>query len=244
MLFKILKLLGIDLPARMAEVRVDVEERFDIAKDSVEQAAQTATVLALLFFLAGLAALSAFGVGLIALYSWVSSIYGQLYGFAAIGAVLLFIAIVMFAIASSKAKSWRGESARRVAAKKLELAQGREERVAAATEAFERPALPSPPPVLPPPPQPSGATAADDLIEPLVWALSKTIKLPTMGDPAMDALFARLQSSARGVADETVEGLVRAVRYGDRPQFFAALGGAIFVGWLLGRHCHAEKQSP
>jgi hypothetical protein len=49
MLFKILQLFGIDLPARMAEVRVDVEERFDLAKDSVEQAAQTAAVLALLF---------------------------------------------------------------------------------------------------------------------------------------------------------------------------------------------------
>ena len=52
----------------------------------------------------------------------------------------------------------------------------------------------------------------------------------------MDELFARLQSSARGVVDETVEGLTRAVRYGDRPQLFAALGGAMFVGWFLGRH--------
>ena len=86
MLFKILKLFGIDLPARMAEVRVDVEERFDLARDSVERAAQNAAVLALLFLLAGLAALSAFGVGLIALYGWVSSNYGQFYGFAATGA--------------------------------------------------------------------------------------------------------------------------------------------------------------
>jgi hypothetical protein len=229
MLFKMLKLFGIDLPARMAEVRVDVEERFGLAKDSVEQAAQTTAVLALLFFLAGLAALSAFGVGLIALYSWVSSNYGQFYGFAAIGAILLFIAIVMFARAISKAKSWSRESGSHVAAKKLELAQSRAERIAAATEAFERPALP-------PPPRSSEATAANDLIEPLVSAVSKTIKLPAMENPAMDELFARLQSSARGVADETVEGLVRAVRDGDRPQLFAALGGAMFVGWFLGRH--------
>jgi hypothetical protein len=229
MLFKILKLFGIDLPARMGEVRVDVEERFDLAKDSVEQAAQTAGVLAALFFLAGLAALSAFGVGLIALYSWVSSNYGEFYGFAAIGAILLFNAIVIFASAISKAKSWSGESASRVAAKKLKLAQARAERVAAATAAFEKPTPPAPE-------QPAGATAAGDLIEPLVWALSRTIKLPAMESPAMDELFSRLQSSARGVADETVEGLVRAVRYGDRPHLFAALGGAMFVGWFLGRH--------
>jgi ElaB/YqjD/DUF883 family membrane-anchored ribosome-binding protein len=33
MLFKIMKLFGIDLLARMAEVRVDLEERFDLARD-------------------------------------------------------------------------------------------------------------------------------------------------------------------------------------------------------------------
>jgi ABC-type multidrug transport system fused ATPase/permease subunit len=229
MLFKTLKLFGIDLPARMAEVRVDIEERFDLAKDSVEQAAQTAAVLALLYFVAGLAALSAFGVGLVALYSWVSSNYGQFYGFAAIGTILLFIALVMFASAISKAKSWSGESLRRGAAKKLELAQSRPERIAAATEVFEGPSLP-------PRPRSSEAAAPNDLIEPLVRVLSGTIKLPTMGNPAMDEFVARLQSSARDVADDTVEGLTRAVQFGDRPQLFAALGGAMFVGWFLGRH--------
>lgn len=229
MLLKILKLFGIDILARMAEVRVDLEERFDLAKDSVEQAAQRAAVLAILFFLAALAALSALSVGLIALYTWVSSNYGQFYGFAAIGAVLLLIAIVMCAIAASKAKSWRGETARRVAAKKLELAQARADRVAATMEAFERPAVPTTQ-------QSARVIAGSDLTEPLVWALSKTIELPAMKNPAMDELFARLQSSARDVADDTVEGLVRVVRYGDRPQLFAALSGAMFVGWFLGRH--------
>jgi hypothetical protein len=77
---KILKPFGIDLPARMAEVWVDLEERFDLAKDSVEQTIQTAALLGTLFFLAGVAALSAFGVGLVALYTWVSSNYGQFMG--------------------------------------------------------------------------------------------------------------------------------------------------------------------
>jgi hypothetical protein len=35
MLFRILKLVGIDIPARMAEVRINLDERFDLAKDSV-----------------------------------------------------------------------------------------------------------------------------------------------------------------------------------------------------------------
>jgi uncharacterized membrane protein YqjE len=236
MLFKIIKLFGIDLPARMAEVRINLEDRFDLTKDSVEHAAQRAAMLATLFFLTGLTALSAFGVGLVALYSWVSTNYGQFHGFAAIGAVLLVIAIVMYAIAIGRTKSWRGESARRIAAKKRELAQVRADRVAATIKAFERPALP-------PPQRPAGVTAASDLIEPLVWALSKTIKLPAMENPAMDKLFARLRSSARDVAGDTVEGLVRAVRYGDRPQVFAALGGAMFVGWFLGRHNQSKMDA-
>jgi ABC-type multidrug transport system fused ATPase/permease subunit len=237
MLSTILKLFGIDLSARMAEVQIDLEERLDIAKNSVEQAAQTAGLLALLFFLAGLAAFSAFGVGLFALYSWVSSNYGQFYGFAALGALLLFIAMTVFAIAISKAKSWRDESGSRVAAKKLELGQARAKRIAAATEAFDGAALPRFP-------RSSEATApADDRIEPLVQALSKTIKFPAAGNPAIDELLARLQDSACSVADETVEGLVRAVRCGDRPQLFAALGGAMFVGWFLGRHSQSKTDA-
>ncbi len=237
MLFKLLKLFGIDLPARMAEVRIDVEERFDLAKDSVEQAAQTALVLALLFFLAGLAALCAFGVGLIALYSWVSSDYGEFYGLASIGGVLLLIAIIVFSTAISKVNSWRNEKARHVAAKRRDLAQIHAQRVAAATKALEAPKIPPPPA----PPQTLEAAAASDLIEPLIWALSSTIKLPTMGNPLSEELFARLRSSAAGVAGESVEAVVCAVRDGRRPQQFAALGGAMFMGWFLGRYSRSKN---
>jgi uncharacterized membrane protein len=237
MLFKIMTLFGIDLAARMAEVRIDLEERFDLARNSVEQMAQTAAVLALLFFLAGLAALCAFGVGLIALYSWVSRDYGEFYGLATIGGVLLLIAIIAFAIAISKVNSWRDEKARHVAAKRRDLAQAHAQRVAAAAEALEAPKIP----LLPAPAQTSGAAAASDLIEPLVWALSGTIELPTMGHPALDQLFARLRSSAAGVADESVEALVCGVRDGGRPQLFAALGGAMFAGWFLGRHSRRKN---
>jgi len=232
MLFKVLKLLGIDILARVAEVGVDVDERFDLARDRVQQAAQAGAVVAVLFFLAGLALLSAVGVGLIALYSWVSSSYGQFYGFAAVGGALLVVAIIMFAGAISKAKSWLDENPSRVAAKKQKLAQAHAERVAAATEAFEGAAtqqLPSPPPS-------SATIAASDSIDPLMWALASAIKLPSMNNPAVDELFARLQSSARGAADQTVEGLVRRVREGDRPQLLATLGTAVLVGWFLGRH--------
>jgi uncharacterized membrane protein len=230
MLFKILMLFGIDLPATIAKTRVGIEERFDLAKDDLEQEARTAAVLTLLFLLGVVAAISVLGVGLIALYRWVSIIYGEFYGYAVIWSILCCVAIALFAGFISKRNSWPRDSASRAAAKKLELAQVRAERIAAATAAIEGPDLPHPR-------QPSEAdTASSDLINPLVSAFSSMTKLPAMKSPVMDELFAHLQSSAQGVAGETVDGLVRAVRHGDRGQVFAALGGAIFVGWLLGRH--------
>jgi ABC-type multidrug transport system fused ATPase/permease subunit len=232
MFFKILKLFGLDVPARTAEIRIAFEERVELVKDHVNRTAQAAAVLAALFVLAGLAALAALGVGLIALYSWVSLSYGQFYGFAAVGGVLIFLAVIMFASAMIKSNSWSAESAGRAAAKQLKLVQAHAERVAAAAEAIERPAIRP----LPPPTQSLGAISASDLVEPLTLILSKMIKFPTLGNPLLDELLVHLRGSAQGVADEAIEGVGNAVRYGDRPQLAAALGGAILVGWLLARH--------
>jgi ABC-type multidrug transport system fused ATPase/permease subunit len=231
-MMKILKLFGLDVPAKIAEIRIKLEERVELAKDHLNQAAQAAAVLAVLFVLASLAALAAVGVGLIALYSWVSLNYGQFYGFAAVGGLLLLIAVIMFASAMIKAKSWSAESASRAAAKRLKLAQAHAERVAATAATFEAPAIRP----LPLATRPFAPTSASDLVEPLTLILSKMIKFPTIGNPLLDELLVHLRGSARGVADEAVEGVVHAVRYGERRQLFAALGSAIFVGWLLGRH--------
>ena len=239
MLFNILKLFGLDVPARIAEVRTEIEQRVELAKDHVKEAAQTAGLLAAMFVLAGLAALSALGVGLIALYHWVSLNYGQFYGFAAVGGVLILFAVILFASAVLKAKSWSTESATRAEGKRLKLsanlAQAQAERVAAfaaAAGAWDGPALR---PILPATPSPA-PTSASDLVEALTLILSKMVKFPTTGNPPLDELLVHLRGSARGVADEAVEGVVHAVRYGERPKLVAALGGAIFIGWLLARH--------
>jgi Putative Actinobacterial Holin-X, holin superfamily III len=237
MLFNILKLFGLDVPARIAEVRTEIEQRVELAKDHVKQAAQTAGLLAAMFVLAGLAALSALGVGLIALYHWVSLNYGQFYGFAAVGGVLILFAVILFASAVLKAKSWSTESATRAEEKRLklsaDLAQAQAERVAAsAAGAWDGPALR---PILPATPS-LAPTSASDLLESLTLILSKMVKFPTTGNPPLDELLVHLRGCARGVADEAVEGVVHAVRYGERPKLVAALGGAIFIGWLLARH--------
>ncbi len=236
LVFKILKLFGLDVPARIAEARIDLEDRLDLAKDSLQQGAQTAAVLATMFLLAGLAALAAFAVGLVALHTWVSSHHGPLYGLAAVGGVLLLVAAVLAASGMSKLKAWSGESARRLTAKKMEIAQTHVERVAAAKEEIARLAMQ---PLSPPAVSAELGTAAD-LVEPLTWALSTTLEIPKIGNPALDELVARLRNSAGGAAGEVVEAAIRTVRYGDSPQLLATLGSAFVVGWFLGHHCQLK----
>jgi hypothetical protein len=236
-MLNILKLFGIDVPARMAELQARLEQRVELAKDHVRQAAQTAAVVvvAALLVLAGLTVLSALGVGLIALYRWVLLNYGQFYGLAAVGGVLILIAIILLAGAMLEAKSWSGEGAAEDAGKRLKRAelQARADRVAAqAAAALDRPA---PPPVLLSAPA-LAPTSAGDLVEPLSLILSKVITFPTTGNPVLDDLLLHLRGSAQGVADEAVEGVVRTVRYDDRTNVIAVLGTAVFVGWLLARH--------
>jgi hypothetical protein len=231
MFFRVLKLFGLDIPARMAEVRTTFEERVELAKEQVTERAQAAAAMAALFGLAGVAVLAAFGVGLVALYDWIALSYGPFYGYAAVVVVLLVLAAAAFAGAKIKAKSWSAESADRAAVKQRELAQTRVARVTAATAALE-----GPPPPLPHPSQSLDSTSADDLIEPLTLILSKMISFPTVGHPMLDDLLARLRDPARGVADETVERVAHAVRYGARSQLIMALGSAVLIGWFLGRH--------
>jgi hypothetical protein len=243
MMFTILKLFGIDVPAKMAELQARLEQRVELAKDHVRQAAQTAAVMAALFVLAGLAALSAFGVGLIALYRWVMLNYGQFYGLAAVGGILILIAIVLLASAMLEAKSWSGEGTAEDAGKRLKRAellkqaefQARSDRLAAQAAAAAALDRPAPRPVLASSP-PLAPTSAGHLVESLSLILSKVMKFPATGNPVLDDLLQHLRGSAQPVADEAVDSVVRAVRYGDRANLVAVLGMAMIVGWVLARH--------
>jgi hypothetical protein len=235
-LLRLLKLFGIDVPARIAQLQATFEQRVEVAKDQVRQAAQTAAVVAVLSALAGLAVLSAAGVGLVALYRWVLLSYGQFYGLAAVGGVLILIAIILFAGAILEAKSWSGEGAADDEGQRLKPtaaeAQSGADRMAAASAAA---ALEEPSPALSPSPVHTPTSAAD-LIAPLSLVLSRVLKFPTTGNPALDGLLFELRGSAKGAADDAVDGIVRTIRYGDRTKLVAVLGTAVLVGWLLARH--------
>jgi hypothetical protein len=63
MLLKVLKLLGLDIPAKIEEVRADLELRVEQATDHVKQVAQEAAVIAAFSAVASVTAAMAIGVG-------------------------------------------------------------------------------------------------------------------------------------------------------------------------------------
>jgi hypothetical protein len=142
MFFRVLKLFGLDIPARVAEVRTTLEERVELAKEHVTERAQAAAAIAALFGLAGVAVFAASGVGLVALYDWIALSYGSFYGYAALVVVLLVLAATAVAAARLKAKTWSAETADRAAVKQRALTQTRVARVTAAPAALEAPPPP------------------------------------------------------------------------------------------------------
>jgi hypothetical protein len=234
-LFKLLKLFGVDVPGHISQLRARFEQRVEVAKDRVRRAAQTAAIVAGLSGLAALAALCAASVGLFALYRWVFMNYGQFYGLAAVGGILTLAAMILFLGAFVEAKSGSGANhdgheLERVTPESQALANP----TAAAVQAtaFDEPPVVAQPSLLPE----HAATSAADLVGPLSVILSRVMSFPTIGNPVLDELLVVLRGSAKGAADEAVDGVVRTVRYGSHTRLVSVLGAAVFVGWLLARH--------
>ena len=76
MLFKILKLFGLDVPAKIGAVKASLELRLDQATDHVKEVAQEAAVIASLSAIAAITSAMTVAVGLIALYRWTADAYG------------------------------------------------------------------------------------------------------------------------------------------------------------------------
>jgi hypothetical protein len=232
MLFKLLKLFGLDVPAKVAAAKSVIEQRAEEMAQYAGQTVQTAAVIAALSALAGVLGAMAVGVGLYALYRVDADSYGVYAGLGVVGGVLVAAALILFLVARAK-----GESLSR-------------RRIFKPLSPFPTAASSSAPVVAAARPAPDYSHAADearpeparDLLEPLALLLPKYIKYPALGHPVLDELVENLGAAARGTADEAVERAANLVRYGDRTQLLALLGTAAVVGWLLARHNLAEVQ--
>jgi hypothetical protein len=224
MLFKILKLLGLDVPAKMAAAKSEIEQRVEEVVDYAKQATQTAAAIAGLSAAAGVLVAMAVGVGAYALYRVVAESYGVNAGLGVVAAVLVAATLILLLIAQTKGEAL---SNRRIFKPSPPLP----------TSAASAPTAPAAPVQVPM----SAAFAAvpdesaGDLVEPLAFLLAKYVKFPALGHPVLDELIGKLRTSAHGTADEAVERAANLVRQGDRTQLLIMLGGAAIVGWLLAR---------
>jgi len=236
MLVDLLKLFGLDVRAKIMQARTEFEQRLELAKSSVMRTLTTASVLAAIFAMAALAGLAAVGVGLSALYSWVSIHHGQFYGYAAVGGVLVIICATLSAIGILEARSWSAEPTAPYLNEKL--ARGATES-AAPIRAISAGDLEPPEPLvaasMPPTASLFSSNRDNGLSEALGLLLSKSIRLPITGSPVIDDMLEKLRGPAHMVLRDAIKSTTDMIRYGERQKLIGALGTAVLVGWLLER---------
>jgi hypothetical protein len=241
MLFKILKLVGLDIPAKIEALKASLELRVEQATYHVKEVAQAAAVILALSAFAALTGAMAFGVGLIALYRWTADAYGPYAGLGVVGGILVVATFALVAAAALKGKSLSGPRLSRHAAGTAGVTSdlgpilGASDAAAGAgvAEAHSG-AHPAPPSLAAT--QTAPAVSADDIVEPLAFILSKVVKYPTLGNPLADELIGNLRTTAREATGEAIERAADVIRHGDRANLVLILTSAALAGWLLSHH--------
>src|SRR3977135_2295917 len=105
MVFQPLKLVGLDVPAKIEAVKAGLERRLEEAADRVKEAAQYAAVVAALSTFAAITGAMALGTGLVALYWWTADGYGPYAGLAVVGGILALASTALATAAAVRAKS-------------------------------------------------------------------------------------------------------------------------------------------
>jgi hypothetical protein len=218
MLFKILRLFGLDVPAKIEAAKANLELRVERASERAKEVARASAVIAALAAFAMVAFGMASAVGLIALYRWTADAYGEYAGLGAVGGILLTATAVLASMAAIKVSALTKDRADHETAGE----HGPEVNVPAPTTVPMAPTVP-------------GASATD-LVEPLAYFMSKTVKFPTFGNPAVDEMIGGLRGAARGSADEVIDRAADVIRHGDRLNLALVLTGTALVAWLFTRN--------
>jgi hypothetical protein len=228
MLFNILKLFGLDVTAKIAVAKSELEQRVEEVTSYAKQVTHTAALVAALFAAAAFLLTMAAGLGLFALYRIVVEHYGIYAGLGIVAGLLIAAALVLLLTARTEAQRF---SNLRVFSKSSSGSfTSSPAQEALATETAPIIALPSP-----------GALAAEakesanDLFGPLAFVFAKYLRFPVLGNPVLDQILGSLRASAEGTADDAVRRATNLIRHGGRTQLLAMIGGAAFVGWLLAR---------
>jgi ElaB/YqjD/DUF883 family membrane-anchored ribosome-binding protein len=236
LLLNLLKAFGLDIPARVAELKARIEQRVEDAADQAVHVVQDIAVTVALVCCAAITALAAIAVGLVALARWVADLYGPFAGLAAVGGILLLVTVILAVVAVRRPRSARrvkspaevlqsaakrsatyADAARRLHAAQAEPAQAGGLTSAAAST-----------------PQGGAGSSMGDFGKLIGFLLPLLISAaPASGGGLMGTLSAAWRSGAHRAAGETLEGAAKMVREGDRTNLLAAVGAAVLFGWLV-----------
>jgi hypothetical protein len=111
MLFKILKLFGLDVPAKVDAAKALIEERAADVADRAKHMALSAALIVALSTFAGLFLTMAIGIGLLALYHNEEAAFGMNVALGIVAAVLVAATLVLLTIALMLGKSLSGKRA-------------------------------------------------------------------------------------------------------------------------------------
>jgi hypothetical protein len=226
MLFKILKLFGLDVPAKIAAAQLELKQRVEDITGYAKQATQTAALVAVVSAVAAFLLTVAAGVGLFALYRVIAENYGVYAGLGAVAGLLIAGALALLLVARARAQTL---SDLRI------FSRSSSTTVSPAQETIARQAAPILTPVSPAAVGAESNESANDLFEPLAFAFAKYVRFPELENPVLNQFVGSLRASAQGTADDAVRRASNLIRHGDRTQLLAMIGGAAFVGWLLAR---------
>jgi hypothetical protein len=237
MFFKLLKLAGLDVNAKIAELKAELAFKAEQASEHVTHKARALALVASLLWCAGIMALLALIVGLAALYKWGEIHYGVFTGFSLVAAVLIaFTGILVLAATSIAGQSVATPPLWRIVRDPIPPTQTTEqvtENDVLTAQGFV------------PPSHRSQTATPEDLVEPLIVLLGQYLRPPETGYQALDDLLRRIGSRAEGTTEEAVARGSDLVRNGNRATMLSVLGAATLFGFLLARGAqHHDVQHP
>jgi len=231
LLLNLLKAFGLDIPARVAELKARIEQRVEDAADQAVHVVQDIAVTVALVCCAAITALAAIAVGLVALARWVADLYGPFAGLAAVGGILLLVTVILAVVAVRRPRSARREVLQSAAKRSATYADAARRLHAAQAEPAQASGLTSPAASTP---QGGAGSSMGDFGKLIGFLLPLLISAaPASGGGLMGTLSAAWRSGAHRAAGETLEGAAKMVREGDRTNLLAAVGAAVLFGWLV-----------
>jgi hypothetical protein len=214
MLFRLLKLAGTDINAKLAELKAELTRR-----------ARTIGLVAALLLSAAMLTLMVLIVALIALYRWSELHYGVFVGLALVAGVLIIFAIILLGVALTIAKQDGRTITTETPIGDARVTPHPPEPTAAAGFASYQ----------------FSSAKAEDLVEPLFALLTGYLRWPQTDHLVIDGLVRQAGSQARGTANEAVARAAELVRKGDRTTMLSVLGAVALFGWLIGHAAARNK---